>query len=284
MPTLIPLALNTGFYIEYLIREFKTMKDKREIWPVYIEFGIPAIIGIALPAAIVFVMRHNVIHHLVLSCVSSLVFLAIGINIIRFIIKKQIDKVFLLTVALFGSVLLFGLPLLSSDLIGKPLQPISSLKTESDAKHIKVYCYDFIAPEMIWQYGDKISMVKKDSLHYNFPKEKQFGLLVNELNHRDSVVLLGRYHLQKTATYNLNYKAQTHKGQRLINDFLPGNRKIIIDTETCNTTPEISGKYKSTHLRLHPNLIIQRSEFSPNAIFHYFCRHNRSLNVIDQKD
>ena len=135
-----------------------TMKDKREIWPVYIEFGIPAVIGIALPVAIVFIMKQDVTHHLVLYIVSSLVFLAIGINIIRFIVKKQIDKVFLLTVGLFGSLLLFGLPLLSSDLIGKPLHPISGLKTESDVKHIKVYCYDFIAPEMIWQYGDKISM------------------------------------------------------------------------------------------------------------------------------
>jgi len=225
MPTLIPLALNTGFYIEYLIHEFKNMKDKREIWPVYIEFGIPAVIGIALPVAIVFIMKQDVTHHLVLYIVSSLVFLAIGINIIRFIVKKQIDKVFLLTVGLFGSLLLFGLPLLSSDLIGKPLHPISGLKTESDVKHIKVYCYDFIAPEMIWQYGDKISMVKKDSLHFNFPKEKQFGLLVNQLEHRDSVILYSRYQLQKITTYNLNYKLQTHKGQRLINDFYMATKK-----------------------------------------------------------
>ena len=67
-------------------------------------------------------------------------------------------------------------------------------------------------------------MVKKDSLHFNFPKEKQFGLLVNQLEHRDSVILYSRYQLQKITTYNLNYKLQTHKGQRLINDFYMAQR------------------------------------------------------------
>ena len=46
MPVLIPLALNIGFYINYLIRAFKNMKDKREAIPVYFSFGLIGIIGI----------------------------------------------------------------------------------------------------------------------------------------------------------------------------------------------------------------------------------------------
>ena len=49
LPVLIPLALNTGFYIEYLFRKFKDLKDKRETIPVYFNFGIIAFIGIATP-------------------------------------------------------------------------------------------------------------------------------------------------------------------------------------------------------------------------------------------
>ena len=35
LPVLIPLALNTGFYIEYLFHSFKILKNKWEIIPVY---------------------------------------------------------------------------------------------------------------------------------------------------------------------------------------------------------------------------------------------------------
>ena len=49
MPVLIPLALNTGFYIEYLIRRFKYIRDKRETIPVYFNFGLIGLIGLAAP-------------------------------------------------------------------------------------------------------------------------------------------------------------------------------------------------------------------------------------------
>ena len=46
LPVLIPLALNTGFYIEYLFRRFTNMSDKREIIPVYFNFGLIGLIGL----------------------------------------------------------------------------------------------------------------------------------------------------------------------------------------------------------------------------------------------
>jgi len=49
MPVLIPLAINIGFYIEYLFRCFKNMNDKRETFPVYFNFGLIAFIGISFP-------------------------------------------------------------------------------------------------------------------------------------------------------------------------------------------------------------------------------------------
>ena len=46
MPVLIPLALNIGFYIDYLTREFKNIKHKRETIPVYFAFGLIASMGL----------------------------------------------------------------------------------------------------------------------------------------------------------------------------------------------------------------------------------------------
>src|SRR5690554_2551759 len=39
MPVLIPLAINTGFYIEYICRRFSSMKKSERI-PVYLNFGL----------------------------------------------------------------------------------------------------------------------------------------------------------------------------------------------------------------------------------------------------
>src|SRR5699024_9813546 len=48
LPTLIPLALNTGFYVEYLFRKFNTLSLK-ENFIVYFNHGAIALIGIAFP-------------------------------------------------------------------------------------------------------------------------------------------------------------------------------------------------------------------------------------------
>ncbi|MDX1462180.1 MAG: glycosyltransferase family 39 protein, partial [Marinirhabdus sp.] len=49
LPVLIPLALNTAYYIEYLFLKFEVLKDKRETYPVYFNFGLIALIGIVFP-------------------------------------------------------------------------------------------------------------------------------------------------------------------------------------------------------------------------------------------
>ena len=49
MPVLIPLAINTGFYIDYIIREFKDLKSKKETYPVYFNFGLIGLLAILFP-------------------------------------------------------------------------------------------------------------------------------------------------------------------------------------------------------------------------------------------
>ena len=56
VPVLIPLALNTGFYIQYLIKNFKNLHSKKETIPVYINFGLIAFIGLSLPITLYFVL------------------------------------------------------------------------------------------------------------------------------------------------------------------------------------------------------------------------------------
>ena len=46
VPVLFPLAITTGFYIDYLIRKFKHLNSKKEIFTVYFSFGLFGLIAV----------------------------------------------------------------------------------------------------------------------------------------------------------------------------------------------------------------------------------------------
>ena len=125
---------------------------------------------------------------------------------------------FLLTVLFFSSLLIFALPL------SKPLtianNPISNLKAETKQKNLKVYGFNHVSPEMIWQYGDKVPAIKIDNL-FKFPEEGEFGMLANTIDQKDEKILQSLYNIEKITTYDLNFVpigSKKHK-DRLLNHF-----------------------------------------------------------------
>ena len=198
MPVLIPLAINTGFYIEYLIRRFKDIKDKRETIPVYFNFGLIALIGIAIPV-IVYLQLEGEFSNILLFIVATIVVLSISLLLIYQLKKKNIEHSFLLTVMFFVSVFMLVLPLLKP-IIGTANKPISNLKQDN----FKVYGFNYVSPETIWQYGDKIPPIKLEDGTFNFPKEHQFGMLVNGISPEDWEVLLSKYNVQEVDEFDLN--------------------------------------------------------------------------------
>ena len=198
MPVLIPLAINTGFYIEYLIRRFKDIKDKRETIPVYFNFGLIALIGIAIPV-IVYLQLEGEFSNILLLIVATIVVLSISLLLIYQLKKKNIEHSFLLTVVFFVSVFMLVLPLLKP-IIGTANKPISNLKQDN----FKVYGFNYVSPETIWQYGDKIPPIKLEDGTFNFPKEHQFGILVNGISPEDWEVLQSKYNVQEVDEFDLN--------------------------------------------------------------------------------
>ena len=218
MPVLIPLALNIGFYIEYLIQYFKTLKNKRETIPVYFNFGLIAGIGMLFPLISFIVLKDNVSGYWVWYILASVASFSVGILILIQLKKKNIKNVFLLTVLFFSSLLIFALPL------SKPLtianNPISNLKAETKQKNLKVYGFNHVSPEMIWQYGDKVPAIKIDN-SFKFPEEGEFGMLANTIDQKDEKILKSLYNIEKITTYDLNFVpigSKKHK-DRLLNHF-----------------------------------------------------------------
>ncbi|HEX9826877.1 MAG TPA: glycosyltransferase [Flavobacteriaceae bacterium] len=223
MPVLIPLAINIGFYIEYLIRKFKTLNHKYETIPVYFNFGLIACIGILFPL-VGFVLRPFLTGSVLFWYVfASITLVLVGIFIIIQLKKKNLKYVFYLTIVFVASVLITVLPL--STIQGQSdYNPISNLKEETSKTGLKVYGLNSIAPELIWQFGDKIPVIKSEKGTLTLPNETRFGLLANRINNDDQTVLETNYTIEKVETFDLNWQS---KSSKKYNDRLSSNYYIL---------------------------------------------------------
>ncbi|WP_053977473.1 ArnT family glycosyltransferase [Mangrovimonas xylaniphaga] len=220
MPVLIPLAINTGFYIEYLFRSFKDLKDKRETIPVYFNFGLIALIGVAFPIAAYFFLGSNITNYWFPYILTSLTVLGLGIGIIIQLKKKDFPKVFYFTVLFFASLFLTGLTLANA-LKGSNYNPVSNLKAEADEEQLQVYGLGYVSPEVIWQFGDKIPSLKTEEGTFQLPETDAFGLLTQKLSKEDKVLLSNQYEMEFQTTFDLNLaekNSKKHNG-RLVNEY-----------------------------------------------------------------
>lgn len=220
MPVLIPLAINTGFYIEYLIRSFKTLKDKRETFPVYFNFGLIACIGVAFPLIGISVGYYLDGILLFWFIIASVALVTIGILIFIHLRKKNIKHVFYLCIIFIASILITVIPLVKTQR-QLDYNPISGLKEEVQKEGIKVYSLNTIAPELIWQFGDKIPSLKSEDGIINLPKDSKFGLLGNNMDIENQPILKANYSIERKSTYDLNSSGKSSKryNERLASDY-----------------------------------------------------------------
>ena len=93
MPVLIPLALNTGFYIQYLIKSFSKITNKKETIPVYFNFGLIAAIGVSFPVILYFILKKDIQLYLYNYISTSVVLLVIGVLMFKYLVAKNLKNV-----------------------------------------------------------------------------------------------------------------------------------------------------------------------------------------------
>ena len=203
LPVLIPLALNTGFYIEYLFRKFKDLKEKRETIPVYFNFGIIAFIGIATPVLGYIFLKNTPTTPWIWLIVLSIVLCSIGVLIFSQLKKKNIITVTYLTVAFIVSAICFGMPLATSTLVNEEYRSFTELKTWQDKTAISVYEFTYFTPEIIWDYGHTIPVMKKED-SIQIPKTNTFGVLVGKEDRTLFETTFKDYQKKKITRYDIN--------------------------------------------------------------------------------
>src|SRR5665648_149599 len=217
VPVLIPLALTTGFYIEYLIRSFsKEMPKFEKIW-IYFSFGIFALIGFAYPFVLGFLLKANLSSSIALLVLSSLLTFTCGFLIVKGLIKKNFTHVFYSMIALFSVIVVFLLPMWKEIIYNPAYSSTGKAQAIGKEYRIQTYSLSEVAPEIVWDFGRSIPFIKRDGDQLVFPEEKQFGLMVDE---KDSTIIktqFAQYQIEKIYIINLYYK--NSKKDRLVKDY-----------------------------------------------------------------
>lgn len=215
LPVLIPLALNTGFYIEYLFRRFKDLNDKRETIPVYFNFGLLAIVGIVFPVGGYLFLKDGLAGNWIPFVLLSIALVVIGVLMFRNLIQKNIKNVFYLTVAFIVAVVWFGLPQSDAITNNPDYKSFSDLNAFGKEKDLTIYEFSDMTPELIWDYGEKIPVIIVNDVT-TLPSETQFGVVVSEKKLEDFEDLFAAFDITFLARYDMNLKgsdARRHKSR-----------------------------------------------------------------------
>ncbi|NNE32903.1 MAG: glycosyltransferase [Winogradskyella sp.] len=215
MPVLIPLAINIGFYINYLIRTFKTLKSKKEIAPVYFSFGLLGLLALLFWVTGFFLGPLLTGFILVRYLMASIALAIIGFFIFKELKAKNIKNVFYLSLTVMLGLGFFALPLIKAQ-NQELYTPVSELNSES----LSIYSLGYVAPEVIFNYGNKIPSIKTNE-GYILPEDKEFGLLTREVNPNDIDALSKLYTIEYVKTFDLNFTPESTNSykNRLVNQY-----------------------------------------------------------------
>ncbi|GEQ86840.1 glycosyl transferase [Patiriisocius marinistellae] len=208
LPVLIPLALNCGFYIEYLFRRFSEIRNKRETVPVYFNFGLIGLIGVVFPIiGFVFLKDANLGAKWIWFALLSITLFTLGLLIFKNLKLKKIRPVFFLTIAFIASITCFGLPLAKSTQVNPDYKAMSELREwQVENDNLPIYDLTFFTPEMIWDFGDTIPLFFDDEVNI-IKNNKKFGILVAEHDEelfKETFVDGGNFRIEKITRYDMN--------------------------------------------------------------------------------
>lgn len=192
MPVLIPLALNSGFYISYLVRQFKELKDWREIVPVYFNFGILGV-ALLLVGILLSVLGWSTTHFTTIYALPSFFIMVASLGVLYFLKKKDVYRSIIAVVCGLVVAVPFVLYVHKEartvlwDLQAGKIRTVTDSSEEvvfnsfaaftSRHPQLPIYGLNDATPEMIWIYGDKIPRLLDGDEVKMLPKESAFYLL-----------------------------------------------------------------------------------------------------------
>ncbi|MGQ7946770.1 ArnT family glycosyltransferase [Flavobacterium sp. WC2509] len=206
LPVLIPMALNTGFHIEYLINNFKNITLKKEKGIIYFAFGLIGIICIAIPVGIFIKVKNDIAGFEFCLIALTLSLLAIGYVLITNLRNKNFTKVFYAVIAVQIAVVVFGIPFTKLILKNPDYASAKAIRNKEKSLGIRTYELYAFTPEIVWDYGFSIPILLNEKTNkLNLPAESKFGLLALETDTINSKKEFQNYNIKKVSYIDLNH-------------------------------------------------------------------------------
>ena len=82
-----------------------------------------------------------------------------------------------------------------------------------------LYEYSGFTPEIIWEYGQPIKVLK-DGENYNLPESKEFLVLATEAQTKEMKSTLSDFNIQKIDEFDMNTQPGQHRERLYRNLFL----------------------------------------------------------------
>jgi len=218
LPVLIPLALNTAFYIEYLFRRFDMMPKKEKL-VVYFNFSIIGIVGLAFPILGFYFLKDQPGDIWPWYIFLSICLVTIGSLMFFYLKRNRIKPVFYLTIWFIVSLIFFGFPILKNLELNPDYKSVSIVNNYLEKEPMPLYEFSGFTPELIWEYGKPIDDIKEGE-SYKFPKNEKFLLLVQEAHMREMKQALTDYRIEKLDEINMNLEPGKHRERLHRNLFL----------------------------------------------------------------
>ncbi len=162
MPVLVPLAITIGFYLSYLIRQFKRMDRANERLVVYLNFGLIASIYTLATFGMIYLILFKDTALTIFGILSILITTCCGIGMFVWLHRKRIYPLFLtmITGVVFGTLSLLSVLETTQ---GNPTTT-NAFKALETKPQLPVYAYRFTSPELVWAYGQKIPRVDSTAI------------------------------------------------------------------------------------------------------------------------
>jgi 4-amino-4-deoxy-L-arabinose transferase-like glycosyltransferase len=229
VPVLIPLAFTTGFYIEYLFRNVNQNMNKREKTTVNFSFGLFAFIGLIYPVALIYLLKDQLMAHLPLFILSSVLMILCAWLIIKGLVHMNFSRVFYSMIVLFAIVVISIIPIYKTIINNPYYSSIHKALAIEKQLGIKTYVFHSVSPEVVWDYGKTIPVIQKDSVNSNIPSEDRFGLMVGIEDTISFMKQFPMYQFERIYQINLHYNKK--KG-RLVENYYIASKRENSDSST----------------------------------------------------
>lgn len=211
MPVLIPFAINCGFYMEYLIKNFKILDLKERIVP-YLHFGVLIVVALMLPVVLFYEFFSLISNHWPNAIVLCLISLTSGIGMLYYLKLKNLRNVVVISISFLIGVVVFGMSFLKY-LPQDNYKSLSHIQVSNKTKDLKIYGANYIPPELLWQYGSILPCINKND-RFQFPSENTFGLLATNLSDEQLKLINQNYTIKKIDYFDINWVNTDHRKHR----------------------------------------------------------------------